>query len=159
MNSVHSDHIASLFNGLRDPDKEKRASSVQEIVREGDVAVPELTALLKDEDWKVRYRAAEALGMIRAVSAVPELITACSDIKDHVRYMAAKALGLIKAREGVPVLISLLSDEHPYSRGIAAEGISSIGDQTARQELIAALSKESDPGIRERIEKSLNSLQ
>jgi HEAT repeat protein len=159
MNSANGDSLPSLLIGLRDPEKEKRAWSVQEIVRAGDVAVPDLTVLLKDEDWKVRYRAAEALGMIRADKAIPDLINTCSDRKDHVRYMAAKALGLMKACDAVSTLVALLSDEHPYSRGIAAEGLGIIGDKTAREGLLIALRNESNPAIREKIEKSLNSLQ
>jgi len=158
MHTSTADQMAVLCTGLRHPDKEHRARCVHEIAKSGNIATPELIFLLRDTDWKVRYRAAEALGMIHGEDAVPDLITACSDEKDHVRYMAAKALGQIRATDAVPVLIQLLTDEHPYSRGIASEGLASIGDIRGKCGIESALEHETDPGIRDRMMKSLNTL-
>ena len=158
MNASTADQMAVLCTGLRHQDKEHRARCVCEIAKSGSLAIPELILLLRDADWRVRYRAAEALGMIHDEGAVPDLITACSDEKDHVRYMAAKALGFIRSPKAVPVLIQLLTDEHRYTRGIASEGLASIGDIAGKCGIESALEHETDPGIRDRMMKSLNAM-
>jgi HEAT repeat protein len=159
MNIQSTDQMADLFAGLRDPVKEKRAGCVRDIIRHGDPAVSPLILLLRDPDWRIRYRAAEALGLMHAKQAVPYLIETCSDEKDHVRYMAAKSLGLLRAADAVPVLIGLLTDDHSYSRGIAAEALGLIGDIQGRAGIESAAQNEQDPAIRDRMQKSLAALQ
>ncbi|PKL60733.1 MAG: PBS lyase [Methanomicrobiales archaeon HGW-Methanomicrobiales-4] len=149
------DQMAILISGFRSQEKDDRATCMQKIVQYGSEAVPLLTHQLLDQDWKVRYRAAESLGMIKSDDAVPALIMICSDKKDHVRYMAAKALGLIKSPDAVPVLIQLLSDEHLYTRGISSEALAAIRDHRGKKALEMALVREEDPTVQERISQSL----
>lgn len=157
--STHStDNVAILIKGLYHPDKEYRADTVQKIVKCGDEAVKPLLTLLKDSDWKIRYRSAESLGLIRSNESVQDLIQACNDEKDHVRYMAAKSLGIIQDKRAVETLIRLLDDEHQYTRGIAATGLAAIGDTTAKTEIEAALSREPDQIVREKMIQSLKTL-
>lgn len=158
MNVSETDKMAVLVAGLYNPDKEYRATCVQKIAQQGAVASGHLIPLLKDSDWKVRYRAAEALGMIKAGDAVPDLMALCADEKDHVRYMAAKSLGSIRDPCAAPVLISLLTDHHPYTRGVAATGIAAIGGPIGKSEIRSALIKETDPGAREKMESGLHTL-
>jgi HEAT repeat protein len=132
---------------------------MQKIADGGETGATKLIPLLKDHDWKVRYRAAEACGIMRAEKTVPFLITACHDEKDHVRYMAAKSLGLVKNSDAVPVLIELLTDEHLYTRGIASEGLATIQDPRAVLPLENAIQSETDPNVRLRMEKCLTLLQ
>lgn len=150
-----NDQIGILISGLRSQDKEHRAICTNKIVQLGSDAVPFLIQLLQDDDWKVRYRASEALGMIKSDDAVPCLIMTCSDEKDHVRYMAAKSLGLIRTPDAVPVLISLLEDDHPYTRGISSESLAAIQDPRGTQPLETAFEREIDPVVRGRISQSL----
>lgn len=150
-----SEENVSLLSGLRSPEKEKRAACTDEIVHHGRALVPDLTILLHDNDWKVRYRAAEALGLIGSDEAVPALIPACQDEKDHVRYMAAKSLGLIKSPGAVRILTRLLTDDHPYTRGIASEGLAAIRDRRGSDALEDAITRESIPELRERMAKNL----
>ncbi|MFH0966996.1 MAG: HEAT repeat domain-containing protein [Methanobacteriota archaeon] len=152
------DPIEILISGFRSQEKEHRARCMNDIVQYGKEAVPLLIDQLQDEDWKVRYRAIEALGKIQSVDAVPELILTCSDEKDHVRYMAAKALGLIQSQKAVPILIQLLHDKHPYTRGISSEALAAIQDPRGKKPLEMALIEEKDPVVKERISKSLISL-
>lgn len=158
MSSHSTDKIAILIKGLYNPDKESRADMVQKIVKYGEEAVKPLLALLKDSDWRIRYRAAEALGLIKSHEPIQELIQACDDKKDHVRYMAAKSLGIIQDKQAVETLIRLLDDEHQYTRGIAATGLAAIGDTTAKKEIEAALTREPDQTVKEKMIQSINTL-
>ena len=157
MHPPNPDALLLLISGLRNPKKEFRAECITKIILYEGEAVAVLIPLLHDTDWRVRYRAAEALGLIDDARSVPDLIETCSDEKDHVRYMAAKSLGILRTSDAVPVLTSLLTDDHPYTRGIAAEGLAAIGDIIGKSEIQSALERESDPAIKERMIRSLKS--
>ncbi|MCQ8894323.1 MAG: HEAT repeat domain-containing protein [Methanolinea sp.] len=133
-------HKGIFLSALRDPDKETRAQATAALAALGDDVVPSLVVLLSDTDWKVRYRAAEALGEIRSSKSVQALIGALSDEKDHVRYMAAKALGEIGDRGAVPALIGTLGDENPFVRKAAVLSLGKIGDNSGK-EAVRVLSK------------------
>lgn len=116
---------------LRSPDKEKRAAAMRHLAGSGYNAVPSLRHLLHDTDWKVRYRAAEALGMIQAPDTVDDLIRATGDEKDHVRYMAAKALNTFGTYDAIPVLLKLTSDENEYVRKMATAALVTIREKNS----------------------------
>jgi len=67
--------------------------------------VPALIQLLedKDQEWTVRYRAAQALGEIGegAKDVVPALIQALQDQDDRVRALAAETLERIGTPEAL----------------------------------------------------------
>jgi len=153
-----ANQMADLINGFYHPDKEYRAESVQKIVQYGEEATPVLVNLLKHPDWKVRYRAAETLGMMRSKDTILDLIPLCKDEKDHVRYMAAKSLGNIRDARAVPILVHLLTDEHSYTRGIAATGLAVIGNEDGKSGIESALELETDPSVREKMIQSLKVL-
>ena len=142
------EEIELYLAGLRNPDKEVRANSVEQLVKSGSEAVPHVLNLLTDDNWIIRYRAAEALGGIRDVDTVDSLIQLTTDEKDHVRYMATKSLGYFHDPRIHPVLIMMLSDDHSYTRRIAAAGLVAEGDSTAYIPLQKALDGESDPDTR-----------
>ncbi len=86
-------------------------------------AVAELAAALKDEDARVRWSSAQALGRlgVDAAPAVPELIAALEmrtgpEFTDFREY-AYRALGAIgpKAKEAVPLLIKRLGTDDDRS--------------------------------------------
>lgn len=120
----------SLFlTSLRDPDKRVRGQAARALAGLGEDAVPDLVSLLQNRDWRIRYRAAEALGMSGSTNAGAALIQALTDEKDHVRYMAAKSLGLLGVRSAVTPLIDRLSDENEYVRRMAEESLGMIGGE------------------------------
>jgi len=84
-------------------------------------------AQLKNEDWGVRYHAAEALGKI-GVSAVPALIEALKDENSIVRSSAADALGNIGDASAVPALNEALKGEDWSVRRDAARALYQIGN-------------------------------
>jgi HEAT repeat protein len=159
MSLINEEDIAALLSGLRHQDKQKRAEITRKIAGLGSPAIPYLIPLLKDDDWIVRYRTAEALGMIGSEKVVPDLIAVCQDRKDHVRYMAAKSLTLLKSRTAAQVFVSLLRDEHPYTRGMSAEGLAAIGDPVGIAPLMSAINAEKNAELKERMIQSLSLLQ
>ena len=119
--------FADIFiNSLHDPEKAVRSQAVQALVQIGLPVISPIVRLLNDKDWRVRYRAAEILGMIKGEEAVIPLIMALSDEKDHVRYMAAKSLCLIREPKAIEPLMICLCDENHYVRRMAERAISTI---------------------------------
>ncbi len=140
---------------LSDPDKSVRAGAMHGLVAIGKPAVPACIALLQNGDWKVRYRAAEALGLIGDGEAYAPLIAALDDGKDHVRYMAAKGLGLLGDPRAVSRLRAMQRDENEFVRRSAARSLGRIGGEEAVRALHAALVDEATDGVRAAILEAL----
>ena len=129
--------VSDLIALFSDPDKQKRADAVQELSLCGALSVLPLCDELKNPDWKIRYRAAEALGLIgsldqginsESISTLKStllfsLLSLTEDEKDHVRYMAAKALVQIGDPRARDAFEKLRHDEHSYTRSMAEQGI------------------------------------
>jgi HEAT repeat protein len=117
--SRNPDHIETFVTALKDPEKLVRSQATRSLAGIGKPASERLIALLHDPDWKVRYRAAEALGLMRDKQAIIPLIQRLSDEEDHVRYMATKALGEMGAPEVIDPISQLFDDENPHVRKMA----------------------------------------
>lgn len=148
--------LQTLLARLSDPEKEVRAEAMHGLVRIGKPAVPACITLLQEDDWKVRYRAAEALGLIGDDGAYTPLIAALDDGKDHVRYMAAKGLGLLGDPHAVAHLTRMQRDENEFVRRIAARSLGMLGGEEAVEALRAALEIETTGGVREAILSALS---
>ncbi|HDR73101.1 MAG TPA: HEAT repeat domain-containing protein [Methanoculleus sp.] len=148
-------HIEGLVDALHDPDKQVRACAVEGLVGIGARGVPALIAALNDEQWVVRYRAAEALGRIGDEAGLSSLEHALGDEKDHVRYMAAKGLERYARPSSVDVLASCLEDENEYVRTRAVRTLGAIGGARVYALLRARLTKEQHPEVRKAIARAL----
>jgi len=148
--------LESAFSDLRSLDKDVRAVATCTLVGIGTPAIPALMKLLNDDEWVIRYRAAEALGGIRDTGTIDALILLTADQKDHVRYMATKALSQMQDSRVVPVLIRMLCDDHIYTRKIAAMGLLAAGDSTAYLSLQKAMECEPDPDVRTILQKAFS---
>ena len=111
--------IDTFVQALRDPVKEVRSQATRALSIMGEPAGEMLISLLNDPDWRVRYRAAEAVGMMKLPGSKNHLIERLSDPRDHVRYMAVKALGEFGDADVLDSIRSCLRDENPYVRKIA----------------------------------------
>lgn len=118
--------IDTCIQAISDPEKAVRAQAARALAAIGEPAAGRLITLLNDPDWKVRYRAAEALGTMKSRTSVPYLIKRLSDEKDHVRYMAAKSLGLIGDPLALSPLTDAQDDENPYVRKIVNNSLQII---------------------------------
>lgn len=149
--------LQNLLTALHDPEKGVRTLAMRALVELGTPAVDPLLALLSDQQWVVRYRAAEALGLIGDLRAVKPLVHQLSDEKDHVRYMAAKGLGRIGGPEEVDSLINALSDSNEFVRRSAATALGAIGGDQARAALHLAAEREADPAVKTAIAEAIRS--
>ncbi len=151
--------LEPLLSRLADPDKAVRAEAMQGLVAIGRPAVPACIALLQNADWRVRYRAAEALGLIGDAAAYAPLTAALGDEKDHVRYMAAKGLGLLGDPGAVSHLAAVQRDSNEFVRRSAAGSLGRIGGEEAIRALRAALADETADGVREAILAALHDVE
>lgn len=140
--------LQALLARLFDPDKAARAEAMKGLVAIGKAAVPACIALLNDDDWRVRYRAAEVLGLIGDDAAYTPLIAALDDGKDHVRYMATKGLGLLGDPGAVMHLGAMQRDENEFVRLSAARSLGMIGGEEATGMLRTALGDETAVNVR-----------
>jgi HEAT repeat protein len=154
-----SAEIHRLVMLLSDQDKEVRARATYDISKSGNAAVGPLGDLLRNGNWKIRYRAAEGLGLIGDSRAVPILVPLLCDPKDHVRYMAAKSLGLIGKDVPVQPLIGRLSDENEFVRRSAATALGTCRDADSLPALIAASGKEPDIPAREAMDLAITRIR
>ncbi|MDD2473325.1 MAG: HEAT repeat domain-containing protein, partial [Methanoculleus sp.] len=121
--------LRALLSRLTDPDKAVRAEAMHGLAAIGKPAIPACIALLQNDDWKVRYRGAEALGLVGDGEAYAPLVAALDDAKDHVRYMAAKGLGLVGDPRAVAHLGVMQHDENEFVRRSAARSLGKIGGE------------------------------
>jgi HEAT repeat protein len=158
LGSLHDPRYLDLFvRALHDPDKGVREQAGRALASLGRPAIGRCFDLLTDPDWKVRYRAAEALGLSGVPEARRGLLVTITDEEDHVRYMGAKGLGLLGSGADAGPLAGLLTDKNPYVRTMAARSLGKIGGETACRVLKYALNTESDPGVAAAIRESLSS--
>lgn len=151
-------NIQTLINRLSDREKVVRAEAMHGLVAIGKPAVPACIVLLQNDDWKVRYRAAEALGLLGDGEAYAPLIAALDDEKDHVRYMAAKGLGLLGDPRAIGHLGRMRNDENEFARRSAARSLGAIGGEDAIVALREALAGETADGVRVALREALNEL-
>ncbi|HOB18386.1 MAG TPA: HEAT repeat domain-containing protein [Candidatus Methanoculleus thermohydrogenotrophicum] len=154
--SQDEQELHTLIARLADPDKTVRAEAMRGLVMIGKPAVPACIRAMQDDEWRVRYRAAEALGLIGDERAYAPLVAALSDKKDHVRYMAAKGLGLIGDPRAIAHLRIAQRDENEFVRRSAAASLGKIGGVEAVAALRSALEDENTRGVREVILAALH---
>lgn len=148
--------LQTLISRLSDREKAVRVEAMHGLVAIGRPAVPACIALLRNSDWKVRYRAAEALGLLGDGEAYAPLIAALDDEKDHVRYMAAKGLGLLGDLRAAGRLGRMRDDENEFVRRSVARSLGAIGGEEAVLALHEALNSETVDGVRAAILEALN---
>ncbi len=85
-----------------------------------------VVAALHSPDWRVRAKAATAIGMIGDSSAADELAHALQDQAWWVRRNSAGALAMM--RDGVPLLYQALTSPDAFARDAAAEALEDIGE-------------------------------
>ena len=101
--------------------------------------VKQLENALKDENWIVRWAAAEALSWIGDPDAVPALITQMTDKNWTVRVAAIRALLEIGDRSATEPVLAALDDQHNAVREAAAEALGALGGWKSIRALTKAL--------------------
>ena len=109
---------------------------------------PSLLFLLKDDEARIRRRAALAVGRTRLPAGVMPLSTLLSsDADSEVRQMAAFALGLIGDASATPALLAALADADPLVQGRAAEGLGLIAHQPGADAIAAMMAAHTKAGV------------
>lgn len=123
--------LAALGAALENDDlRESAGWSLEQL---GAIAVPALMQALGDDQWRVRERAARALGYIGpdASAAVFTLRFALKDGDKDVRAQSARALGKIgiAAAEAIPDLVKVLDDRRKAVRFEVAHALGMFGPE------------------------------
>lgn len=140
--------LAKQFNDTRFA---VRKRAVDECVRRGPSMVPTLASLVARADVRVRRNCVAALTRLAqlrptASSARDALMLALDDRVADIRQSACRGLAESVAPVETKSLLPLLADDHAGVRRTAAMVLGRIGDADVVDELLAALSAESDRG-------------
>src|SRR5918995_1042850 len=137
------DVSAAIQTQLKDPNKLIRQAALNALTKmDGPIAVgpvKQLLQVIKDDDWWVRTRAADALGKIggpRVVDAVIELIR---DEDEEVRRAAIEILNQTKDERAVNFLIEATKDKDWWVSERAVDALAEIGSKKALPTLLELL--------------------
>jgi len=92
----------------------------------GVLALRPLEKEIRSEDWRVRAKAATALGVIKEQRAIPSLVDGIHDPSWWVRKNSARALAEIP--EGRDELHRVIVGDDSYARDAAAEALADVGE-------------------------------
>ena len=107
-----------------------------------------LCTALSDENWSVRWAAAEALAMLHDQAAIPQLGACLNDSSWIVQVAVVRALVELSAVKVVAQLVPLLQSRHKSVREAAAEALGELKDPLAISPLGRALKREPDDFVR-----------
>ena len=138
---------------------------IQALVNAGEAALEPLIAALQDQDGRVRFVAARALGQIEGVGTIEPLIAALRDWDQKARKAAAEALEKIApnwpqseaAAHQVPEFIIGLRNGGWDVREICAKALGRIKSPESVSPLIAAL-RDKSANVRWMANDSLNKI-
>lgn len=135
---------SALVSYLSDSRFAVRERAIDELVKRGADAVPNLSTLLEHENVTARINAVWALTRIGSPAAKAALRVALNDEDDRVRQAAAMGAGAVKDQESVPQLCELTANGSPPVRRQAATSLGQIGDPRAVPALLAMLGADLD---------------
>jgi HEAT repeat protein len=127
-------HLLQIIN--HEADGNIRWQATGALSKMGEAAIPGLAQALRDDDWKVRRSACEALWAMGEPDAVPSLIEALVDRNDVVRQAATGALVALSVAS-TPQLIATLRDPNRHLARAAAEVLGRIDSDEAREAIRA----------------------
>jgi cyclophilin family peptidyl-prolyl cis-trans isomerase/HEAT repeat protein len=109
---------------------------------------PSLLFLLKDDEARIRRRAALAVGRTRLAAGVTPLSAVlAADSDPEVRQMAAFAMGLIGDVSAAEALVKALTDADPLVQGRAAEALGLIGHKPGAEAIAAMMAIHIKAGV------------
>lgn len=97
----------------------------------------EIEETLKNEDWRRRYSALEAMEV--SMENLPLIEQALNDDKMQIRRLAVVYLGDLKTPEAMQLLFRAMKDGSPAVRRTAGDTLSDIGDDSATQVMLESL--------------------
>ena len=115
--------------------------------------IEEWIAMLQNDAWQVRWKAAKRLGEIRDTRAVEPLMKTLEDKDWAVRAKTIEALGQMDDDKVAKPVVMMLRDTHPEVYTTVSQILPTLGE--AAVESLLWLLRESNPFIRERAAKAL----
>jgi hypothetical protein len=119
-----------------------------------EIAVDDLMAKLKSDDWQVRAAAVRALGQLEGAAPVDLLASMLNDEDEAVRAAAVHALGNSGSRAPLHTLVAALHDPDWHVRETAVYVLGKQGNRVPPEILSAAL-HDLDGGVREAAQLAL----
>ncbi|HRJ53454.1 MAG TPA: HEAT repeat domain-containing protein [Candidatus Thiothrix moscowensis] len=121
--------------------------------------IPYALGLLKDENFSVRWRAAEVLGNMQVPEAIPSLLDSLKNMEgDSLRREAVDVLCKMQVQAAVPALLDLLKDEDGLIRRRAVIALGAMQAQTALPALLDLL-RDGDVDVRMSAGQVLGAMQ
>jgi HEAT repeat protein len=139
--------IASIRQGLTDPDRDLRRESVEALVALGDLQG--LRAALGSRDSYLRLRAVKALAPLAGEATVLRFTPLAWDSVAEVRLAVAAALAERGGWLATWVLRHLAADPHPTVRYAALVGLAHVDRRWACARLRVVADTDDQPWIRE----------
>ncbi|MBL8155686.1 MAG: HEAT repeat domain-containing protein [Anaerolineae bacterium] len=140
--SLHTvvDDLDSWMKQLKESDWIRRQSAARAIrehvksIREevSPETIRQLTELLNDSDWTIRWTGIEALAWIGDGRAIEALIQSLADPKWKVRVAALQSLAELGQQDTAKHILPLLFDTISNVRESAAEALGALGDSDER---------------------------
>jgi HEAT repeat protein/uncharacterized protein DUF1573 len=122
-------------------------------------AVALLLRAQRDDNWYVRQRATDVLGVLEARQALAAVRAAVTDdVDSDVREAAANALVKIEGKAALPQLLLALQDDDEFVRFDVAQLLGRLGDKGAIPALLRAAKSDPDPDTRAAARRSLKVL-
>jgi HEAT repeat protein len=149
--------MKELIRVMNDEDPQVRKKAIETLSRIENPAVGPLVAALRDDNGRVREKAANALIEIGGIGVTQAFIVALTDRNPYTREIAAGALGRIGDNCATKILVAALNDTNWTVRENAAEALGLIGDSYAIKPLITVLEDE-DSDVRLKAAEALDSL-
>lgn len=142
-----SSTVPEVIGMFSDPDSNVTSAAAIALADMGEVAIDDLINALKDDSWRLRRGAAEALGMMRDPRAISGLAFALADSQPVTRQIAAEALSQLGA-DAIPAIASAMSEtEDDKLREVLAQKLIAFGE-SAVYELVQMLQQTDDRRMR-----------
>ncbi len=140
--------IEELIYRLKDKSRRIRRQAEKELVKIGKPAVGLLIHTLEDENWRARWRDADALGKIGDARAIIPLRQRFGDDNVYVKIRVAGALGKI-GKPAVQSLLRALENSDQEIREGAVMALGAVGDPMTVEPLIHCLKDDCEKVLRE----------
>lgn len=100
-------NVKEIGAQLSDWDAKCRHEAREELIRQGEAALPVLLEKLSYRDWHVRWEAVKALGEIGTIEVIEPLVGMLEDDDTGVRWAAMRSLIHMKREVVRPIMLAL----------------------------------------------------